>query len=184
MKEIRFHGRGGQGIVTATETLALAAFYENKHAQSFPYFGAERRGAPVVSYIRFDDKPIRIRMNIHEPDCVVVLDTRLQQVVNVTQGLKKNGTLILNNNKNPSSLELKFKPTIIATVDATRIALEKLGVPITNMAMLGSFSITTKWVSIDSVCKAIRDTFKDKNIAEKNVNAAISAYENTSIEVN
>lgn len=183
MKEIRFHGRGGQGIVTATEILALGAFYENKYAQSFPYFGAERRGAPVVSYVRIDDRPIRIRMNIHEPDCVVVLDPRLPSVINVTQGLKEDGTVILNNKKPPSEIELKFKPARLATVDATGIALEKLGVPIMNMAMLGAFSATTNWISINSILKAIKERF-DKKISQQNVGAASLAFERTRIEVN
>ena len=89
MKEIRFHGRGGQGIVTAAELLAIAAFYENKYAQSFPFFGPERRGAPVISYVRIDDDPIRVRMGIYTPDCVVVLDPQLPRIINVMEGLKE-----------------------------------------------------------------------------------------------
>lgn len=182
MKEIRFHGRGGQGIVTATEILALAVFLENKFVQSFPSFGAERRGAPVVSYFRIDDRPIRIRMDIHEPDCVVVLDSRLPSVVDVLKGMKKEGIAILNSRVPPSKVELKFRPARLATVDATEIALRTMGIPITNMAMLGAFAAATSWVSIESVRQAIEKRF-EKGAAEHNSEAALEAYQNTRVEV-
>lgn len=182
MKEVRFHGRGGQGIVTATEILALSFFLENKFAQSFPSFGAERRGAPVVSYLRIDERPIRIRMDIHEPDCVVVLDSRLPSVVDVLKGLKKDGIAILNTRKDPSKVELKFRPAKLATVDATEIALRIMSTPITNMAMLGAFAAATNWVTIESVREAIEKRF-EKVAVEQNVTAALEAFRKTRVEV-
>ena len=139
MIEIRFHGRGGQGAVTSAEMLALAAIGEGKYAQAFPSFGPERRGAPVVAFCRIDDKPIRIRANIYEPDLVVVLDASLLKIVNVASGLKPNGILVTNTKEAPEKVkeDLKLKNRL-AAVDATKIALEILGLPITNTTMLGS----------------------------------------------
>lgn len=179
MKEIRLHGRGGQGAATAGEVLAYAAFYEGKYAQSFPYFGAERRGAPVVAYTRIDNMPILIRTSIYNPHCVIVLDNKLIKTVNVLEGLLNGGTLVIN------SADLTFRnyvecKAVIAVVDATRIALDTIGEPITNMAMLGAFSIATKWVKIESIYKAIEKKFHDR-VAERNIEAAKMAYQNTQL---
>jgi len=134
MYEVRFHGRGGQGAVTAANILAIAAVKQGFYAQSFPYFGVERRGAPVQAFTRIDDKKIDIRMNVYNPDAVVVLDPSLMDVIDVTEGLKEGGIIVINTSKNPEDFKLgDFK---IATVDATKIALEhKLGsmaAPIVN----------------------------------------------------
>ena len=172
MIEIRFHGRGGQGAVTAARLLAEAAFLEGKYCQAFPFFGAERRGAPVVAFARIDEKPIRVRTQIYTPDHVVVLDPTLLGVVNVSEGLKRDGILILNTREVPRGLKAKR----IVTVDATSIAIEKIGVPITNMAMLGAYVKATEMVNLESVLKVIRSYFKER-VAERNVAAVRAAYE-------
>ncbi|WP_456471858.1 pyruvate ferredoxin oxidoreductase subunit gamma [Methanocaldococcus sp.] len=170
MIEIRFHGRGGQGAVTAAQILAKAAFYDGKYCQAFPFFGVERRGAPVRAFTRIDDKKILIRSQIYEPDYVIVQDPTLLDSVNVLEGLKKDGAVIINTVKD--DLNLSYKTY---TIDATGIALEVLGVPIVNTAMVGAFAGATKIVSIESVKKAILETFKGK-LGEKNALAAERAY--------
>lgn len=139
MVEIRFHGRGGQGAVTSAEILAQAAILDGKYAQAFPSFGAERRGAPVLAFTRISNEPIRIRIGIYNPDIVVVLDSTLIQTEPVFSGLKDNGVVVINTKKSPEEIreEFKFKGKIV-TVDATKIAMEELGVPITNIAILGA----------------------------------------------
>ena len=139
MIEIRFHGRGGQGAVTSAELLALAAIGEGKYAQAFPSFGPERRGAPVLAFCRISDQPIKIRANIYEPDIVVVLDSSLLKIVNVAAGMKPNGILITTSKDSPEKVKelLKIKNRL-AVVDAVKIAMEILGLPITNTTMLGS----------------------------------------------
>jgi len=174
MIEVRFHGRGGQGAVTAARLLAEAAFLEGKHCQAFSSFGAERRGAPVVAFTRIDSRPIRIRTEVYEPNHVVVLDPTLLEAVNVAAGLKKGGIIVVNAKSVPGGL----KAGKVATVDATAIALEFLGASITNTAMLGAFAKATKLVSLNSVVKAIEGYF-GKKLAEKNVAAVRAAYERT-----
>jgi 2-oxoacid:acceptor oxidoreductase gamma subunit (pyruvate/2-ketoisovalerate family) len=176
MIEVRFHGRGGQGAVTAARLLAEAAFNEGKYCQAFPSFGAERRGAPVLAFTRIDNKPIRIRTLVYEPNYVVVLDPTLLEVINVAAGLKRGGSIVVNAKEVPEEL----KAVKVATVDATAIALEFLGSPITNTAMLGAFARATKLVSLNSVVKSIEGYFGGK-LAEKNVAAVKAAYEQTSI---
>ncbi|ACV24704.1 pyruvate ferredoxin oxidoreductase subunit gamma [Methanocaldococcus fervens] len=170
MIEIRFHGRGGQGAVTAAQILAKAAFYDGKFCQAFPFFGVERRGAPVMAFTRIDDKKITLRSQIYNPDYVIVQDATLLESVNVVEGLKKEGAVVINTVKD--DLDLGFKTYII---DATGIALDVLGVPIVNTAMVGAFAGVTKLVTLDSVKKAIMDTFKGK-LGEKNAKAAEVAY--------
>jgi 2-oxoisovalerate ferredoxin oxidoreductase gamma subunit len=176
MIEIRFHGRGGQGAVTAARLLGEAAFNEGKYCQAFPSFGAERRGAPVLAFTRIDNKQIRIRTLVYEPNYVVVLDPTLLEVINVAAGLKKGGIIVVNAKEVPEEL----KAAKVATVDATAIAIEFLGSPITNTAMLGAFAKATKLVSLNSVVKVIEGYFGGK-LAEKNVAAVKAAYEQTSI---
>ena len=159
MKEIRFHGRGGQGAVTAAEVLAAAALYEGKYGQSFPFFGPERRGAPVVSYLRVDDEPIRHRMGVYSPDAVVVLDPQLPNIINVMAGLKSGGVAVFNSRTFPPTFKLQGKAMKIASVDATGIALQIIGRPITNMVMLGAFSAATGWLTMDAISKAIQERF-------------------------
>ena len=177
MIEIRFHGRGGQGAVTAARLLAEAAFLEGKYCQAFPSFGAERRGAPIVAFARIDTEPIRIRAQVYEPNHVVVFDPTLLETVNVAAGLKRGGIIVLNAKKLPEGLHAGE----VAMVDATAIALETLGVPITNTAMLGAFIRATKLISLESVLKAVGGYFKGK-LAGKNMAAVKAAYERTVVQ--
>ncbi len=177
MIEIRFHGRGGQGAVIASELLAQAAFLEGKHPQSFPFFGVERRGAPVTAYTRIDDAPIQIRTSITAPDIVVVLDAGLMRTISVTAGLKPEGLLFVNSEKAPDKIETPFHGHI-ATVDATGIALAHgLGskaTPITNTAVLGGLARASGIVTLDSVRKAVERFVPAKQQA--NVQAVNDAY--------
>jgi 2-oxoacid:acceptor oxidoreductase gamma subunit (pyruvate/2-ketoisovalerate family) len=181
MIEIRFHGRGGQGAVTAANILAIAAFKEGKDVQAFPYFGVERRGAPVTAFTKIDDRPVRIKSQIYEPDYVVVLDSSLLKAVNVTQGLKNGGTVIINADKRPE--EIKGVQGKIATVDATTIAVKHgLGskeAPIVNTAILGAFAKATSVVKLESIVESIMDSAPAKK--KENAEAAKEAYDNTLI---
>jgi len=178
MIEIRFHGRGGQGSVTCAELLALAAIGEGKYAQAFPSFGPERRGAPVVAFCRISDQPIRIRANVYEPDIVVVLDSTLLKIVNVAAGMKPNGILITTSKDSPEKVKelLKIKNRL-AVVDAIRIAMEILGVPITNTAMLGSLVKASEIIKKESFIPPLEERFG--RIAGKNISAFERAYQET-----
>jgi pyruvate ferredoxin oxidoreductase gamma subunit len=178
MIEIRFHGRGGQGAVTSAELLALAAIGEGKYAQAFPSFGPERRGAPVVAFCRISDEPIRIRANIYEPDIVVVLDSSLLKIVNVAAGLKPNGILITTSKDAPEKVkgDLKIKQRL-AVVDAAKIAMEVLGLPITNTTLLGSLVRAWEVVKKESFVHPLKERFG--RIAEKNIAAFEQAYQAT-----
>jgi 2-oxoacid:acceptor oxidoreductase gamma subunit (pyruvate/2-ketoisovalerate family) len=178
MIEIRFHGRGGQGSVTSAELLALAAIGEGKYAQAFPSFGPERRGAPVVAFCRISEQPIRIRANIYEPDIVVVLDPTLLKIVNVAAGLKSSGIVVTTSKDSPEmvreTLGIKNR---IAVVDAIKIAMEVLGLPITNTAMLGSLIRAADLVKRESFIAPLKERFG--RIAEKNIAAFERAYQDT-----
>ena len=179
--EIRWHGRGGQGAVTSAELLAQAAINEGKYAQAFPAFGAERRGAPVVAFVRIDnDKQIRVRAEIEEPDVVVVLAADLLRVVDVSSGLKAKGILVLNTPKTADEIikEFNFK-WALATVDATRIAREMLGVPIVNTAMVGALLKANGVTKLESLIEPLRHRFG--RLADKNINAMQRAYEGTTV---
>jgi pyruvate ferredoxin oxidoreductase gamma subunit len=180
--EIRWHGRGGQGAVTSAELLARAAIAEGKFAQAFPAFGPERRGAPVVAYDRISaDKPIRIRAGITEPDMVVVLDATVLRVVNVTDGLKEGGTLIINTKRSLKELKSEFgNRWRLAAVDATKIAREVLGVPIVNTTMLGAIIKASHAIKPDSLGEPLHERFG--RLAERNVNAMKKALEETAVE--
>jgi len=178
LKEIRIHGRGGQGSVTAAELLAHAAFIEGKWVQAFPYFGAERRGAPVKAFARISDEPILVHSQIYNPNYVIVLDHAIYKVVDVTEGLKKDGIIIINTTKKPE--EVGVKGWRVATVDGTGIALELnllvAGLPVVNTSILGAFAKATDEVSLASVLKAIKETWLG-GAGEKNAKAAELAYE-------
>ncbi len=180
--EIRWHGRGGQGAVTSAELLAQAAIYEDKYAQAFPSFGPERRGAPVQSFVRISkNQPIRLRAGITEPDVVVVLDPGLLGIVDVASGLKKDGIIVLNTTKKIEQIRQKFGiSSVLATVDATRIAREILGVPITNTTMIGAVLRAAGLVEVESLFEPIRHRFV--RLAEKNIEAMKKAYEETVVE--
>ncbi len=180
MIEIRLHGRGGQGAVTSAELLALAAINEGKYAQAFPSFGPERRGAPVVAFCRIDDERIRLRTNIYRPDLVLVLDPSILRLVNVSGGLKDDGFLVTNTRYTGKEIreELGIKQTL-ATVNATQIAREELGLPITNTTMLGSLLKANQILSVDSLVEPLKKRFG--RIAEKNIRAFQRAYEETNV---
>jgi 2-oxoacid:acceptor oxidoreductase gamma subunit (pyruvate/2-ketoisovalerate family) len=177
LKEIRIHGRGGQGGVTAAELLARAAFKEGKWVQAFPFFGAERRGAPVKAFARLSDEPILVRSQIYNPDYVIVLDSGLLDLVDVTEGLKENGIVIVNTQK-PE--ELNLKQCRVATVDATGIALELQlvvsGLPVLNTTMLGAFAKATGEVKLESVVEVIQQMWSGP-AGEKNAKGAALSYE-------
>lgn len=172
MIEIRFHGRGGQGAVTAAEILAKAAFEDGKYCQAFPFFGAERKGAPVMAFSRISDKPIRRRYQVYNPDYVIVLDDTLLEAVDVLSGLKTNGKVIINAKDHVDLGE----DVESYSIDATGIALDILGVPIVNTVMLGAFASVTGEVTLDSIIKITKETFPGK-IGEKNAEASKIAYE-------
>ena len=176
LTEIRWHGRGGQGAVTSTELLAQAAISEGKFAQAFPSFGPERRGAPVQAFNRVDvSSPVRIRVDITEPDIVVVLDPSLLDKVNVTSGLKKGGYVIINTRKTAEEIKKEFKISHpVATVNATKIAREVLGVPIVNTTMLGAVIKLTGIVDKDSTHAPLMKRFG--RLGERNIKAMETAY--------
>jgi pyruvate ferredoxin oxidoreductase gamma subunit len=181
MIEIRFHGRGGQGAVTSAELLAHAAINEGRYAQGFPSFGPERRGAPVVAYCRISDDPIRIRANIYEPDLVVVLDHSLLRIVDVTSGLKLPQGILVTDSKLPGErvrADFNIKARL-APVDATAIALEVLGLAITNTTMLGALVKASNVVQKDSLIEPLKERFG--RIAEKNIAAYERAYAETEV---
>jgi pyruvate ferredoxin oxidoreductase gamma subunit len=179
MIEIRFHGRGGQGAVTSAELLAHAAINEGRYAQAFPSFGPERRGAPVVAFCRISDEPIRIRANIYEPDLVVVLDYSILRIVDVTAGLKQPQGILVTDSKFPGEkvkADLKIKGKL-AAVDAAGIAMEVLGLAITNTTMLGSLVKASNVIQKESLIEPLHERFG--RIAEKNIAAYERAYEET-----
>ncbi|HEY0772704.1 MAG TPA: 2-oxoacid:acceptor oxidoreductase family protein [Nocardioidaceae bacterium] len=180
MFAVRIHGRGGQGAVTAAEMLSVAAFDEGRHAQAFPTFGSERTGAPVVSFCRIDDKPIRLREPITEPDALIVQDPTLLHQVNLFAGLHDDGYLLVNTSRPLEELGLgeltaRLKADRVVAVPATELAREHLGRPLPNAALLGGFAALTAQVSIGSVADAIRARFAGA-VGEGNVKAAEAAY--------
>jgi len=181
MIEIRFHGRGGQGAVVASKILADAAFHEGKDVQSFPFFGVERRGAPVTAFARIDNKRIRLKSMIYNPDIVVVLDPTLLDAVSVTAGLKEGGIVLINSDKSPE--ELGITHARVATVDARGIAM-KYGLgsrasPIVNTAILGAFAKISNLVLLDSILEAIMQEVPSKR--KENAEAAREAYNSTKV---
>jgi pyruvate ferredoxin oxidoreductase gamma subunit len=181
MIEVRWHGRGGQGAVTSVELLALAAIGEGKYAQGFPNFGPERRGAPVAAFNRVDSERIRIRSGVYRPDIVVVLDEGLIGLVNLTDGLKENGVLIVNTSKKATDvMKILNYSGAIATVDATTIARRELGVPITNTTMLGAVVKVTNIVGLSALDGPVEDRFG--KIAVKNITAMKQAFKEVKIK--
>lgn len=180
MFQVRIHGRGGQGVVTAAELLSVAAYFEGKHAQAFPSFGSERTGAPVVSFCRIDDSEIRLREPILEPDALIVQDPTLFKAMDVCQGLKPTGYLLVNSSRSLSELRLdpiaeQLPPGHVLTVPASELALKHVGRPLPNAALLGAFARFTGFINFNSVAIAIRRAFPEK-IAAANVAAATAAH--------
>ncbi|MCK4328870.1 2-oxoacid:acceptor oxidoreductase family protein [candidate division WOR-3 bacterium] len=180
MIEVRLHGRGGQGSVVASKMLASAILKDGKWAQAFPEFGVERRGQPVTAFLRIDTKPIGAHYRIYKPDHIIILDPTLLGQINVTEGLKDGGWIIINSSKSPDKIDIKgnFK---IATVDATEIAIKhRLGskaTPIVNTAIIGAFIKATQTVGLNSILQAIKEESPAK--PEENAMAAKEAYDNT-----
>ena len=180
---MRFHGRGGQGAVTAADLLALAAFEEGRYAQSFPSFGSERMGAPVVAYCRLGEREIRTREPVLAPDCVIVIDPTLVHQVDLFAGLGPEGYLLVNSSRpldelGLTSLAARFRPERLRTVPATEVALRQIGRPLPNAAMLGGFAALTAEVTIAAISSAIRERFSDNpSVAERNVAAVAEVYQ-------
>jgi 2-oxoacid:acceptor oxidoreductase gamma subunit (pyruvate/2-ketoisovalerate family) len=180
MIEVRWHGRGGQGAVTSVELLAQAAIAAGKYAQGFPSFGPERRGAPVAAFSRIDDKKIKVRSGIYKPDVVIVLDSSLIGLIDVTDGMKPGGKLIVNTSKTPKEIrqELNFSGTV-ATVDGTGIARKEMGVPIANTTMIGALLKVAGFMGLDALKESVEHRFG--RIAQKNLNAMRRAYDEIKI---
>lgn len=176
MKELRIHGRGGQGAVTTAELLALAAIEEGKYAQAFPSFGPERRGAPVTAFSRISEKPIRIRSRVYEPDIVIVLDQSLLALVRVEEGLREKGVVVANCSEVPRDFISKLKNgQRFYYIDANAIAAEVLGRPITNTTMIGALLGATSIVDMKSLEKPVRERFG--RLADRNLEAIKRAFE-------
>jgi pyruvate ferredoxin oxidoreductase gamma subunit len=180
MFQVRIHGRGGQGVVTAAELLSVAGFREGRHAQAFPSFGSERTGAPVIAFCRLDNKPIRLREPILAPDALIIQDPTLLHQVDVFGGLGKNGYILINTSRSFEELGLEdfaagFRPERLCTVPATELALKHVGRPVPNAALLGGFAAIASQISLESVNAAIREKFPAR-IAEGNVAAATEAH--------
>lgn len=169
--EVRVHGRGGQGVVTAAELLSVAAFLEGRHAQAFPSFGSERTGAPVVAYCRIADHEIRTHAPISHPDAVIVQDATLLGQLPLLEGLAPDGLVIVNSTK-----DVTLDAPRVIVVPATEIALESVGRPVPNAALLGAFAAACDVVSLVSVNAAIRERFRNEEVAEANVTAASNAF--------
>jgi pyruvate ferredoxin oxidoreductase gamma subunit len=181
MFQVRIHGRGGQGVVTAAELLSVAAFLGGKHAQAFPSFGSERTGAPVVAFCRIADTPIRLREPVMAPDALIIQDPTLLHQVNVFGGLASGGFILINTAKSFAALGLLefargFRPERLLTVPATELALKHVGRPLPNAALLGAFAALTGAITLDAVQSAIRARFAGK-VAQANAAAAAEAHD-------
>jgi pyruvate ferredoxin oxidoreductase gamma subunit len=172
---VRIHGRGGQGVVTAAELLALAAFLEERHAQAFPSFGSERTGAPVVSFCRIDDRPIRVREPIVAPDALIVQDPTLLHQVDVFGGMRPGGAVLINTARGAADLGLADVDFDVVAVPATELAREHVGRPLPNAALLGGFAALCGVVSLESVTTAIAARFP-RAVARGNIAAATAAH--------
>lgn len=188
MLQVRIHGRGGQGTVTTAELLAVAAFTEDKHAQAFPSFGSERMGAPVMSFCRIDDRPIRTREPVTDPDALIIGDPTLLHQADLFSGLTTNGYLLVNSARTFTELGLDelaerlcssggtTPPNRVVMMPASQLALTHLGRPLPGTALLGGFAALTGAISLDAVTTAIRARFSGK-VAEGNIAAARAAFD-------
>lgn len=180
MIEMRFHGRGGQGAVTSAELVAQAAIDTGRYATAFPSFGPERRGAPVVAFARVDDQPVRLRSKVYNPDVIIVLDPSLLEIGNPAEGLRENGILIINSSQDAQSLrnQISYKGRL-ALVDASRIAREVIGLPITNTTMVGALVKGTNLVALEALKGPFQRRFG--KIAARNIEAMERAYKETNV---
>ena len=181
MFAVRFHGRGGQGVVTAAELLSVAAFDEGRHAQAFPTFGSERTGAPVMAFCRIDDRAIRAHDPITRPDALVVQDPTLLHLAAVLEGLTKDTFVLVNTSRTAQELGVGLlvpglDPAHVVTVPATELARKHLGRPMPNAALLGAFAALTGVVTLDAVTRAIRSRFPDE-LGVANAAAAVEAHD-------
>lgn len=180
MFQVRIHGRGGQGVVTAAEMLSVAAFLEGKHSQAFPSFGSERMGAPVMAFCRIDDKSIRLREPVMTPDALIIQDTTLLHQVNLFEGLAIDGYVLINSSRDLEQLGLEeflspYPKDHVVTSPASRLATEHVGKPLPNAALLGGFAAMTGVIALASVEAAITEKFPPK-IAAANISAARAAH--------
>ena len=180
MLQIRIHGRGGQGVVTAAEMLSIAAFEQGRHAQAFPSFGSERTGAPVVAFCRISDREIRLREPILAPDVLIVQDPTLLHQVDVFQGLKPDGYVLINSRRSLAELGLddivqRYRRERLLTLPASEIALKHVGRPLPNAVLLGGFAALSGLITLDAVAHAIATKFSGK-VAHGNVAAATEAF--------
>ncbi len=184
MKEIRWHGRGGQGAKTAAGLVAEVAMEEGKFSQGFPEYGPERMGAPIRGFTRISDGPIRVHSPITNPDVVVVLDETLLSTVDVTEGMSKEGILIVNTKKNPGEIvpNISAKGVAVWTVDATQIAIDEIGRPIPNTPMIGALIKAAGAVDIELLKASIKKKFL-KKFGEKIVTGNVSALDRAHEEV-
>jgi 2-oxoacid:acceptor oxidoreductase gamma subunit (pyruvate/2-ketoisovalerate family) len=173
MLQIRIHGRGGQGGKAASEILAMAAIESGKYAKSFPEFGPERTGAPVQYYLKVSDKEIKTNQPIKEPDIIIVLDDGLIGLVNFTEGLKKDGIIILNTKKTKEELKEKFRDFKIFTVDASKISFDLFQKNLPNVPILGALAKVTKLVELEKLKEEVKNKFSflPQEILEKNIKA-------------
>lgn len=181
MLQIRIHGRGGQGVVTAAEMLALAGFMEGHHAQAFPSFGSERTGAPVVAFARLAPHDIRLREPVLEPDVVLIQDRTLLDSVDVFSGLRPDGYVLINSGATPEELGLNDLLTRLPaghlfTIPATRFAMEKIGRPLPGAGMLAGMAAMTGTMKLESVIAAYNEKFSGR-VAEANADVARLAFE-------
>ncbi len=181
MFQVRIHGRGGQGVVSAAEMLSIAAFEEGKHSQAVPSFGSERMGAPVVAYVRIDDKEIELREPVLEPDLLIIQDPTLFAAIDVFAGLRDDGYVLVNTTRTPEQLAIEEATSQLphghfAAVPATELAMHHLQRPTPNTVLLGAFAAMSDVVKLESVFKAIQKKFPGK-IGEMNVAAAQAAYD-------
>jgi pyruvate ferredoxin oxidoreductase gamma subunit len=174
LRELRIHGRGGQGSVTAAELIAVAAFKSGVYSQAFPAFGVERRGAPVQAFVRFSDAKIRLRSQVYEPDYIIVQDSSLIKDVDVFAGLKEGSVAIINTEKGADAFDVPAGVRVI-TLDATRIALDVLGLPITNTSLMGAFAAATGEIQFPALAEALGERFP-RALADKNIEAARRAF--------
>jgi pyruvate ferredoxin oxidoreductase gamma subunit len=181
MFQVRIHGRGGQGVVSAAEMLSVAGFLEDRHTQAFPSFGSERMGAPVMAFCRIDDKPIRLREPVITPDALIIQDTTLLHQVSLFEGISDRGFVLINSSRTTSQLGLdEFfddHPQIeVLTVPASRLAQEHVGRPLPNAALLGGFAALTRLIRFESVAAAIEEKFSGR-VAAGNIAAARAAFD-------
>ncbi|MEQ1517939.1 MAG: 2-oxoacid:acceptor oxidoreductase family protein [Usitatibacteraceae bacterium] len=188
MFQVRIHGRGGQGVVSAAEMLSVAAFDEGRFAQAFPSFGSERMGAPVMAFCRIDDREIRLREPVMKPDALIIQDPTLLHPVELCSGLSETGYILINSTRSFDELGIaefvsQFPADHLCTVPASELAMKHVGRPLPNAALLGGFAAISGQISFDAVAKAILEKFPGK-VGEANVTAAREAYDSVLVAKN